>query len=841
MRRFLFILLAVWLTAGVSAQRISREYNDVSLSDALRSLSQQASDYTIYFLYDELENFRITTTVSRKTLPDAIQQMIGFYPVRMTIDTSDPNERKIFVECTHKTDRHLTGTIVDEESKPVAYANIALLSPQDSTLLSGGVSNESGYFSIPYEQSAAIARISYIGYETRFVLCTSENAGVISLEPATYTINGVTVKGERGIMKAENGRLVYDMPQLMQILPADDAYEALTRIPGVVDTGNGLTFTGRPVTLIINGKPTTLDDTQVVERLKAMPASMLAKAEIMTAAPAKYHVRGMVINIVTKDYVGTNQASGQLQGTWHQSRYAKGNAKGTLLYNHGKFGMDASYSLTDGSAYGKVEHSANHPLGDIRVPYTDVTSNKSTGIGHDYRIGMEYAFADSHRLSMAYTGEWVSTDAVTTTTGTDNSKNNSNLHDYLHNVDLNYQVPFGLQLSASYTNYQNPRTQQLDGVMLETVRHLTVESQQKISKWLFAADQEHQLKNGWELSYGAKMQFTNNNSFQTTQDADHQEIADATSRVDYNERIVNIYAGTNKQIGQSFNLDFSLAAEQYHATLWDEWRLYPTLNAMWSISPSHLLNLSFSSNAVYPSYWSTMSNIHYASAYSEIWGNPELKPSSTYSLNLMWQLKRKYTFVAFATFQPDYFVQLAYQPSDRMAVIMKETNFNYFNYCGLQSSVQVSAGRWLNGNVTLTGVYSHYKSRQFFDLPFNRQHLTGVVSANVSARLSTRHNITLMLNPFFQTKGIQGVYDIDPLFLLSANLRWTSDNGKWSIVAKGDNLLNNSANTHSYVGNQDYSMRVWMQYATGSLSVIYRIGSFKEKKTKAVDTSRMGY
>ena len=41
--------------------------------------------------------------------------------------------------------------------------------------------------------------------------------------------------------------------------------------------------------------------------------------------------------------------------------------------------------------------------------------------------------------------------------------------------------------------------------------------------------------------------------------------------------------------------------------------------------------------------------------------------------------------------------------------------------------------------------------------------------------------------------------------------------------------------------NQDYAMRVWMNYASASLTAIYRIGNFKEKKKKEVDTSRMGY
>lgn len=262
---------------------------------------------------------------------------------------------------------------------------------------------------------------------------------------------------------------------------------------------------------------------------------------------------------------------------------------------------------------------------------------------------------------------------------------------------------------------------------------------------------------------------------------------------------------------------------------------------MWNINPDNMLNLSFTSDAIYPSYWSTMSSIHYTSPYTEIWGNPSLKPMSKYDLNLMWQYKRKYMFTAFATFEPDYFVQLPYQPSDRMAVVMIETNMNYSNYYGLQSSVQFSAGDWLNGNMRMTGLYRHDKSQHFFDLPFDRRHFTVILGGNVSARLLRRHNLTLMLNPFFQTSAIQGVYDIRPMFMLNGSLRWTSADDKWSVVANATNIFNTHASTQSRQGNQDYTMNVWMRYAELSLSVIYRIGSFKEKKNRPVDTSRMGH
>ncbi|MDY5079094.1 MAG: hypothetical protein SPE71_02485, partial [Prevotella sp.] len=75
------------------------------------------------------------------------------------------------------------------------------------------------------------------------------------------------------------------MPLLLKQLPADNAYEALTRIPGISDATGKISFSGNEVTLIVNGQATTLTQEQLAERLKAMPAAQLAKAEVMLSAP----------------------------------------------------------------------------------------------------------------------------------------------------------------------------------------------------------------------------------------------------------------------------------------------------------------------------------------------------------------------------------------------------------------------------------------------------------------------------------------------------------------------------------------------------------------------------
>ena len=669
----------------------------------------------------------------------------------------------------------------------------------------------------------------------------------LTMESMMHNLPEVMVKGSRPIVKAERGMLSYNMPLLLKQLPADNAYEALTRIPGVSDATGCISFSGNEVTLIVNGQATTLTQEQLAERLKAMPAAQLSKAEVMLSAPARYHVRGMAINIVTKDYAGTNQLSGQIIGGMRQNKYANEFGDLYLSLQRGKFGLDAQYKYVNGNSYGESSRIANHPLGNNRVYYNDETGQKSFGITHNYRLGMNYAFSKNHRLDVAYTGHWDKRCSNSNTTGSSISGMHHDSHEYLHNVDVNYSLPFGLTLNGSYTYYRTPQQQALDGTMHtdesmpETERNLTSGSEQTINKWMFTADQTHSLAHGWGLSYGVKGQFTSNKSYQTTIDKDGTIQPNGTSSVDNNERIWNIYAGFNKQINKAISVEASVAAEQYHSPIWDKWRVYPTLNALWNVNDNHLLNLSFSSNSEFPSYWSTMSNVFYSSTYTEIHGNPDLKPFSYYNVNLMWQIKRRYTLMAFASLKPDYSVQLPYQTTDRMAVIMKETNFDYSNSFGLQASAIFSAGKWLNGNVFAVGTYKHDKSSHFFDLPFNRKKLSVRLGGTASVKLCSTQDLRLILNPFYQTKAIQGVYDISPIFSMDAKLQWSSHDGKWGVRLNGSNIFNNRFDTRSVQGNQDYRMKVNYNWSSFTFAVIYKFGGYKEKTVKEVDTSRMGH
>lgn len=831
----LFALCLSMLMAG--AQRITHTFNNATMPEALRYIQSQSKSYRISFIFNELEDFRVTTQLHRCSVSEAITQIIGFYPIRMT----ESDNHEIFVECINKTTNHFKGYVTDSNGNPIEFANIRLLSPTDSTFITGGVSNADGYFVIPCEANSAIAKISYVGYRTEYRRLSHSKPAHIQMQVDKKALKEVVVEKVRPFAKMERGVLTFNMTVLLQQLPADNAYEALGKIPGVHISTDGVSFGAQSVTLIINGKASTLDASQIEERLKQMPAGQLDKVEIMMSAPAKMHVRGTVINIVTKDYTGEHYTSGQVKNSYTQDKYGTEKVVGNLLHADDKLTIDANYGYAYGKTYAEVTHTAEHPLGDERVSYYDQTSNKSQGVTHNYRAGLDYQFSESHVLSLAYTGQWSSTLSHNTTTGKSQSSQFGKEHIYLHNVDFSYELPFHLQLAASYTHYENPQNQHLGGSILDTEKNLMAESDQKIDKWIVTADQSHSLQNKWQLSYGAKMQFTKHKSYQTTQTSHGETLPEATSSVDIKENIANGYLGFSKQFSPAFSMDASVTVENYHSPQWDEWRVYPALDATWNVNEQNMLNLSFDSDAKYPSYWSTMSNIYYSSIYSEIWGNPDLRPSKKYNFALMWMLNRKYTFTAFANLCHDFFVQLPYQTSDRMAVIMQEVNFDHRNSFGLQASAQFNIGSWLYGNAFVVGVYTNDKCSNFFDLPFNRSKLSAAAGGTVSALLSKKADIRLSIEPFFQNGMVQGVYDIHSIFTINVSLRWASANDKWNVTLAGNNLTNYYFNTRSVYGNQNFGMKVNQNWIDASLSISYKFGNYKQKKTKEVDTSRMGH
>ena len=175
MKKYIFTAWLCVLALCAQAQLITRQYQNESLSKVLADLNAATTDYTIYFIYDELEDFTVTSHFVDLPVNEAIREVIGFYPMKVTYDGT-----KIFIECTQKEDTKVIGHVVDESGNPIEFANISL---HNGGFINGGVSNGNGDFVIPCKPQRITLNVSYIGYKTVTRNVSVGNIGTITLQP----------------------------------------------------------------------------------------------------------------------------------------------------------------------------------------------------------------------------------------------------------------------------------------------------------------------------------------------------------------------------------------------------------------------------------------------------------------------------------------------------------------------------------------------------------------------------------------------------------------------------------------------------------------------------------
>src|SRR5437879_6534474 len=61
---------------------------------------------------------------------------------------------------------HISGTLLDEQGKPLMYATATLLNAKDSTIIKGAISNEEGIYTFDHVKDGQyIVKASTVGYE----------------------------------------------------------------------------------------------------------------------------------------------------------------------------------------------------------------------------------------------------------------------------------------------------------------------------------------------------------------------------------------------------------------------------------------------------------------------------------------------------------------------------------------------------------------------------------------------------------------------------------------------------------------------------------------------------
>ena len=723
MKECIFTALFCALTLCAQGQKINRQYHNQSLSKVLEDLNAAINDKTIYFIYDELEDFTVTSHFTDLSIQEAIREVIGFYPMKVTYDGD-----KIFVECTQKEDAKVIGRIVDENGHPIEFANISLHHATDapdndkkSTYLNGGVSNENGDFVIPCQTRRVMLRVSYIGYKTVERTISVGEIGTITLQPQTYMMNGVEIKGEIPQYKAAQGGLTVDVQHsiLHDIGTADDLLSMMPLVKNI----NG------KYEVLAKGEPEIYINNKKVRNpieLKQLKSVDIKSVDIITAPGAKYNAEvNAVIRIKTLKPQGEGLSLMVTSDTWKNNKWNNFDDL-TLKYRTGGLEAFANVALDNGHYSNDQDLCQElHIRKDFFSVHADLPV-RSRWTQLQYKAGLSYDFNTDHSLGLSFSSQKIFDNKFKSDMKQNYLKNDAFYGDVVLKTDIDELDKPVWELNTYYVGKVGKLDIDLNATMLQrkTESHL---NQQELSKELgdrtittLNNDDRRMVAGKLVLTYPVWKGMLSGGSEATSTQSEgrnvNQEGIIPEADNEMKEKNIAGFAEYEFQLGQ-WRLNAGLRFEHVKADYYSfgEWQQepsrtyndwFPNLSVAWQ-KDKWSAQLSYSKRITRPPYRMLESMIVYDSRMFYEGGNPLLRPSVRQSIDL--NLTYSWlTFVTGFTRENDLFTHIGrVYDEEKEIAIFQPVNFDHQDrvYATLVASPKF--GFWLP-NLTL-----HYYQQMF--------------------------------------------------------------------------------------------------------------------------------
>ncbi len=617
----------------------------------------------------------------------------------------------------------ISGTVENLRNEAIPYANVQLLRANDSTVVKGTSSDDSGRFVIDdVLKGCYLIKASYIENESE--LRPIEADGDVFLEPLllgeeAQALQEVVVTSQQPRLERKVDRLVFNIENTA--LADSDIWYVLKRTPSVVIVNDKLTVKGSSaVGILINGRKVNLPKGDIIDLLSGNAASDVEAIEIITNPPAKYSAEdAILINIRKKK----NLVAGY-NGAVH-NRYTQGILpKHTVGTDHYFKGEKAQFS---------VNYSFNHDR-DI-IKYTDITNffenNEIAAVWtaeqqnfrerkkHNFSAFFDYDINEKNRLSLSTIAVWqpevnrrydTETSIVgdtlsgfnTINASDERQLNTSYYLDYVHELDKEGSE---LSFNSHYTYYDYERGQALNTIFLDSEGNangrndFTTDSDQRIDLYSLQADYLTPLGKSAIFESGLR-------------------YAGITSR----SKVAQLgfdrdRPGIDPTEAGNFSYDESIfAAYTSYSATWDLWKIkselraeytetrgnldigsqkrendylqfFPSFSVQFSPSKKHDFNLYYYRRIQRPRYADISPFLVFQSNFSTIEGDPDLQPSIRHYVAGGYTFDNSYTIELFYKTKKNGLGELIFQDNDLRLLRFISSNLKRSTSYGIDLSI----------------------------------------------------------------------------------------------------------------------------------------------------------
>jgi len=565
----------------------------------------------------------------------------------------------------------ITGKVIDKTTgQPLEYATVAFFSKAENRIVTGGITNEAGNFSIPVPSGTYDISIEFISFKKQTIpdqkLSTDKNLGTLSLEADTEALDEIEIIAEKTTVEIKLDKKIYNVGKDLTVR-GGTVSDVLDNVPSVsVDVEGNVALRGNEnVRILINGKPSGLVGINSTDALRQLPAESIERVEVITSPSARYDAEGTagILNIILRrsKLQGLNGAITTNVG-WPKSAGISGN----INYRTGDLNIfnTTSYDYREvpgnSSSYTQFFNKKFDDNGNLIVDNLDTYSDETNDYdrirkGLSTNFGVEWYVTDSASItgSVSYRNGDNESNTTNTLIYLDENQqfeSQSNRFDPEEETDnvLQYSVNFtknfddgGHKLTMDF-QYEDNSEDEFSKVLQEGINTEKVATLEDQSRILLQTDYVLPIGEKSQFELGYRGNFNNQDTDYTVEILNENTgqfiVNDSLSNfLNYREYVNAAYSQFGSKVGSKFSYLLGLRLESTRITVDqptsgdysknDYTGLFPTVNLSYELSENENVTLGYSRRIQRPRSWFINPFPSRSSVTSIFRGNPELAPS----------------------------------------------------------------------------------------------------------------------------------------------------------------------------------------------------------------------
>ncbi|HKJ42159.1 MAG TPA: TonB-dependent receptor [Sunxiuqinia sp.] len=779
----------------------------------------------------------------------------------------------------------LKGKVIDGESKQLMeYANVSIYT-QDSSLVTGGITDSNGEFKIgPIKFGTYYVEANFIGFtKTRINnIQLNENnrqidLGTIELEPAHQKLDEVSVIADKSRVEYKIDKKIVNVSQDLNA-NGGTAADVLENTPSVqVDIEGNVTVRGSSnFTVYIDGRPSTLSGSDALQQI---PASALENIEIITNPSAKYDPDGTagIINLVMKKDIlsGFNGIVNASIGTRNKQRFDMTINQKTKKHNL-TFGVDYS----DFHFHGKNQ-STRETFKNDTVFHIDKMGNRGFNRkGYGFKGGVDFYLSDLTTLGFnAHVGHYdfesggvanvhkYTTPATTETFSveTDPSPRNRNYASGTVNFQHKFNEDGSHQLMATlYYSHRNSDDIDVENEQLADANYeptnlyllrIRTTSDELSDRYRFKADYTRPLGDFGKLEAGVQSRLRRENEdylFEAFNAEKQQWInnPDFSSSMIFKRDIHAAYTTLSSKWGAlgymaglrgeytNRETDHTSNTEPYILHRFD---LFPTTHLSYTLFDKSQVMASYSRRIDRPRGRDLDPFENYRDQYSVSVGNPALKPEYTNSYELSYMKRFGKSFISLEGFYKatNNVITRFNTLRDDGVIVQKRINLNHDYSKGGELMANINLKEWLllNGSVS---IYNYKIADQSSGEYVERTSTNTDGRLNATFKFSSNSRMEIVGRYRGPTVSIQGKRES----MFYSNISYRQDLMKKKLTATlSMRDLFGTANWRGTSSGPNFNSTYKWQREPRilTLTLSYKINNYKMDKSNQSDTNEVEF